>query len=354
VLLLLALPEFEADERRRAATRYSTLALPAVALVALTGLERAYDEVTTVHRALSTGFGQLVDVKIVLLAVLVALGALNRYRAVEAVSASPRLLGIVGRVELTLVVAILAATAILQGLAPPASSATPAKPLMVTGNDVATTLKVRLSVAPGFAGFNRFTVRVTDFDTAAPVEGLVSLSFSLPSRPDLGSSTLALSRSGPGSYAADGPNLSLDGTWRVIVTVQEPTGGVDVPLTVTPKRPPEPVRVAPQGAGLPTLYTVELPGGASIQTYLDPDKPGLDEFHVTFLTPNGDETPMSAATVTATAGKSGAIALAVRRLDDVGHFVADLHAAKATYRFDITGATAAGGTIEGTVTIAVK
>jgi len=47
--------------------------------------------------------------------------------------------------------------------------------------------------------------------------------------------------------------------------------------------------------------------------------------------------------------------LTVRRLDTIGHFVADLlGAAKGSYRFDVTGTTVTGDTIEGTFTIPVQ
>jgi hypothetical protein len=126
---------------------------------------------------------------------------------------------------------------------------------------------------------------------------------------------------------------------------------VEIPFTVTPPTPPVKVVVAPQGPGLPTLYTLELSGGLSVQTYLDPGHAGFNEFHVTFIGVDGQELPMAALTVTATPGGT----LPVRRLDQVGHFVADLTAAiKGTYRFQIAGTTQTGDTLQGTITIPVR
>ena len=58
---------------------------------------------------------------------------------------------------------------------------------MVTGSDFATTVKVRLTVSPGTAGFNNFVLRVTDYDTGATVHASsVQLEFTQPLRPQLG------------------------------------------------------------------------------------------------------------------------------------------------------------------------
>jgi hypothetical protein len=94
-----------------------------------------------------------------------------------------------------------------------------------------------------------------------------------------------------------------------------------------------------------------LSGGRTVQSYLDPGHPGaLNEFHATFIGPDGQEIPMAALTVTATPGGT----LAVRRLDTIGHFVADLpDATKRPYRFTITGTTEAGETLTGTFQIPV-
>ncbi len=112
---------------------------------------------------------------------------------------------------------VLVATSVLQGQAPPASVAAAAgpPPVVVTGHDFATTVRVVLTVSPGTTGFNQFDAHVTDYDTGRPIRAAVSLTFSRPDRPDLGSSTLVLHRVGDGSYGASGANLSIDGTWAV-------------------------------------------------------------------------------------------------------------------------------------------
>ena len=98
------------------------------------------------------------------------------------------------------------------------------------------------------------------------------------------------------------------------------------------------------------MYTLQLPAQQSLQVYLDPGHTGFDEFHVTFIGSGGQEIPMASATVDATPGGS----LTVRRLDQIGHFVADLPGATRTrYRFRVDAVTAAGASLGGTFTIPV-
>ncbi len=356
-VLLATIGVAAVDARVRAAKRFSAAALICVAVIAATGLQRSYDEVGTLHRLIAAAFGQYVLAKVALLAVLVALGAVNRYRTVPSVERSTGPLRRVGGVELAAVAAVLAATAILQGLAPPsiAPAAPVIHPLVLTGHDFGTTVRVTLTVSPGLVGFNQFTLKVVDFDTAQPVAGTASLRFALPARPDLGPASLTVPPTGPGRFSASGANLAIDGTWTVTVDLQGPTGGVEIPFSVTPRRPPQKIVVAPQGPGIPTLYTLQLPGNRSLQTYLDPAQPGFNEWHTTFIGADGNEMAMAAVTDTATApGTTVPVPLTVRRLDPIGHFVADLPGAvKGSYRFDVTGTTATGDTIQGTFTIPV-
>jgi putative copper export protein/methionine-rich copper-binding protein CopC len=356
VALLVTLSATPPEQRLRTTRRFSAIALVCVAVIAASGVQRAYDEVGSIHGLLHAGFGQDVLVKAGLLGVLVVLGGVNRFWSVPAVGrALGRLRGAV-RAELVLVAAVLVATGILQSLTPPTSAAKTLSvtPIVLRANDFATTVKVRLEISPGTAGFNRFNVTVADFDTGRPVNGRVSLTFALPTHPDLGQASLPLSpQPTPGTYAASAANLSIDGTWRVTAVIQGPSGAVEVPFTVTTRQQPQNITVTHPGSGLPDLYTLHLPGTRSVQTYLDPGHPGaLNEFHCTFIGPDGQELPMVAAfTVTAAPGGE----LTVRRLDTIGHFVADLpHAVKATYRFRIAGTTQRGEALTATFQIPVK
>jgi copper transport protein len=227
--------------------RFSRLAGISLAVVVLTGVARTVDELGGWGRLADSGFGRALDLKLILFAGLVALGALNRYRIVPLFRAgsrrraAARLRRSVGA-ELGLAAAVLAAAALLSQLAPgvPSGSGTTARPaaavvpaLQATGSDWATTVKVSLTVTPGAAGPNRFTAVVADFDTggALPVDR-VELAGAPVSHPDLGTARLELTEAPDGRWLGQGRLLSLAGRWNLTTTVQQAGGGVVVPLAV--------------------------------------------------------------------------------------------------------------------------
>jgi copper transport protein len=361
VTVLVGIRGMKAVDRPKAVHRFSTLALVAVAVIAATGTQRAFDEVHGLHRLIDTSFGRWVLVKSVLLVALIGFGAINRYRAIPSFARGvPRTLRVVIRSELGLISVVLVATAFLQGLAPPASVASPSsasRPLVLNAHDFGTTMRVQLSVTPDAVGFNRFHVMIRDYDNGAPVDAQgVTLRFALGERPDLGQSTLRLKRDASGVYTGNSANLAIDGTWTVTVIVQRSSGGTEIPLSVTTRQPPERIDVQRNGA-LPTIYTLHLPEGRSLQSYLDPGHRDihLNEFHVTAIGPDGNELAVADVSVTATSpGTHVAIPLTVRRLDPLGHFVADLVDAKTgSYRFAVVATTKDGEALQGHFTVAV-
>jgi hypothetical protein len=108
----------------------------------------------------------------------------------------------------------------------------------VSGSDYATTVRVTLVVAPGKVGANHFTVTLADYDTGKPLTAVtsVSLDFSMPTRPNVNGSTRQLGRVSGGMWQGTGLELSIVGSWSVGVLIQEPSGGVDVPLTLNVTR----------------------------------------------------------------------------------------------------------------------
>ena len=115
-----------------------------------------------------------------------------------------------------------------------------AKPLVVTGSDFATTTKVRLTVTPGTdrpepvrRGRDRLRHGASRWTADR-----VSLTFSLPGQPDVGS-TLALKHQADGSWAAQGTALAIDGRWDVLALIESASGSTQVPLTITPRAPPQ-------------------------------------------------------------------------------------------------------------------
>ena len=355
-VLLLTLGALAPEARRPVMTRFSAIALISVVLIATSGTLRGLDEIRSWHGLFDTSFGKWAIVKISLLIVLTGLGLLQRKRGLPvALGGTTRFLRRTGTAELALAGVVLVAAGFLQSLAPPSAtnaSRSPA-PVVVSGQDFATTVRVRLQISPGSAGFNRFTIRAADYDTGRLIgPSSVSLTFDLPVRPDLGSSTLNLSRQADGTYSAVAPNLSVFGTWTIDALIQRGSQSAEVPFTVTTRRAPLKIDVS-RNPGLPTVYTIHVTPAASFQVYLDPGKPGFNEFHVTVLGAGGNEVPTSQLMVHASKAPQPAELLTVRRLDSIGHYVADLpNAANGQYQFGVD-ATTGQGSLHADITIAV-
>jgi copper transport protein len=233
-----------AGSTREVVVRFSKLAGISLAAVVATGVARTVDELGGWGRLLDSGFGRALDLKLVLFAGLVALGALNRYRLVPLFEgaqrrrAAGRLRRSVGG-ELGLAAAVLAAAALLSQLPPgapdgaarPRRAATPV--LAASGADWATTVRVTLTVTPGAAGPNRFTAIVADFDTGTvlPVDR-VELAGTPVSHPDLGTARMELTEAADGRWSGQGRLLTLAGKWNLTTTIQRPAGGVIVPIAL--------------------------------------------------------------------------------------------------------------------------
>ena len=349
--LLVTVRRRDPDEATaRAAKRFSWIATVGIATVAGTGVLRAISEVGTIDALLSTDFGRLLVAKTALLGVLAVLGATNHFRNVPAAGRVLTGLRRVGSVEILVGGTVVLLAAALVNVAPPTSvaaagpTASPSPtqaPLVVSGSDFGTSVRLSLEVSPGLTGFNTFRATVTDFDTGAPVaaDG-VTLRFSIPARSDVGASRLDLAPAGGGVFSATGGNLSLDGAWQVTAVVARGTASVEVPLVILAQGTRQQVD-ANRVAGIPTIYTVHLSAGRSVQVYLDPDKPGQNDFHVTFFDASGTELPATNIGVTVASGSGAPRQLTVRTLEP-GHVVATLTVPASPQVFAIVGAAPGG------------
>jgi len=212
---------------------------------------------------------------------------------------------------------------------------------------------VRLVVGPGTSGFNTFTARVTDYDTGRPVNASsVELEFTNPLRPQLGESTLTLKRHAAGTFTARGANLSIAGIWEVAAIIENASSSTEVHLQLTTIGPAPQVTESPF-QGLPTLYSIQLQNGWLAQVYLDPDKPGANEFHVTFFTNSNETSEIQIASVTIGMTPQGGspTILVPTRLDPIGHFVAPAQVLAGSTRYDILATTQSGAAIATYVTI---
>ena len=151
--LLVALPVVPtAHDRLRLASRFSGVAVAAVAVVALSGTVSGWQQLGGLGDLTSTGYGRLLLAKVAGFAVLVALGWLNRSRLVALVERTAAPLQRSLRVEVVVAAVVLALTAALVHQ-PPARTESRAEPFDTTatadGGQV-----VSATVEPAAAGPN--------------------------------------------------------------------------------------------------------------------------------------------------------------------------------------------------------
>jgi hypothetical protein len=241
--LLRGLRGCGSTERSAAVARFARVVTAMLVAVLTTGLARAFSEAGSIGALTDTGYGMALLIKVSLVGALVALGALNHFFWVPEMgrgdARGPRRFSLSSRGELAIALGVLAATAVLTGLAPgvaTVASGSPASPpgSSAAGEDYATTVRVLLTVTPGRAGVNDYVARVEDYDSGDPAAGVnaVQLKCSLPARPSLGAVTIELSRDPEGSWSGRGLEFSVAGSWQVDVLVVLATGGVTVPLSL--------------------------------------------------------------------------------------------------------------------------
>jgi putative copper export protein len=350
VALVAGLNQIPGVERARAARAFSAVALYSVALVVASGVGRALAETGSLRLLASSTFGRYEIVKAGLLVVLVALGAVNRYRNAPSVAVDgARSVRGVSKVEIVVAAGVLVATGIMTSVAPgrsilAAQRARAGPGIVVTGTDFATTIRVRLQVTPGPPGPNQFVARVTDADSGSPVASdLVRLTFAYRGRPGVQPTTLTLSARGKGEYAGRGSNLALRGPWRVTVSVQRGPSVVEVGLTLVPIVQ-EQIQVIP---GTPTLYTVGLGGSDSVQFYVDPGRAGRNEVHATYFSGAGEFTGLTGFVAVGTPPGGGDVLNFPTRSLGPGHIVADATLQTGRWRFDVSAVTRDGRTLYG-------
>jgi copper transport protein len=355
--LLLALGALGPGNRIPAARRFSFWAGVAIVVVGITGTLRAFDEIGTWHQLFHTGFGQLIILKIALFGLLGLLGAWNRFRNVGAVESSPRGLRRTGAVELVAMVVVLAATALLQNLAPArtaaAAGATALSPFVVDTHDFATTYRLHLTVTPDTAGFNTFSLGVTDYETRKPVQvDGIKITFHYTDSPAVGDSSLQLDHQPDASYKAQGANMAVVGHWLLTVNVSSGVKSVDVPVELVTQTQPEPT-TSQAFKGSPTVYTASLAGGRTVQIYIEPARLGKAEFHATFFDAKGTELKMATFAAMGFRTPEGSTNLLPFRQLSQGHFVADAPPTKGTYSFSVAGTTADGDALGATIMLPV-
>lgn len=233
VVLVVCLPAatrvLDPPERTRllsaTLTRFSPLALGAVALLAATGATQAILEIRHLDALTGSPYGRAVLIKSGLLLLLVGLGAVNRQRVVPALRrlaaslAAPggvgRLLRRTLRAEVAVVLVMLGVTGALTGYPPPVSEAQGPQSVSKRMGP----LDLELTVDPAQVGVNQLHVYLFRARDGTPFTGTKELIVRL-SQPDKGIGPLdaRMRRGGPGHFIADSLTLSPGGTWRIEIT----------------------------------------------------------------------------------------------------------------------------------------
>ena len=109
---------------------------------------------------------------------------------------------------------------------------------------------------------------------------------------------------------------------------------VTVPMELEARAAPQPVKVS-EAPGQPTLYTITLAAGGTLQGYIDPGQPGPNTVHFTFFSPAGDEQPTDKARARMTRQSGATEPLTLIRLGP-GHFAAnvDLEPGRVAFAID--------------------
>lgn len=325
-MLVVILPEpalTEADARALGTVvkRFSTLALTAVGVLIASGSLAALDRLVLVEDLWETPYGISLALKIVLLAAVLGLAALNLLRwgprlrrGLETRRAALLLRrGVLG--EAALLAIVLVAAAFLTAFAPPASrSAGYAQTRHVTG------LRIELLVPSPSPGRNRFVLRVHEGLTPVTKAEKVALVFTMIEH-DMGESELVTVERAPGEYVVEGSPTAMFGNWRAEAIVRR-TGREDVRTVFT-----VPI-TAPIGGGGVTARAI--PAGANTAVvFLDPALPTAGApfgLNIILVDPRGDPVPGRTPTLTlqgpaialplgATVGGPGRYIFAVAGLD---------------------------------------
>jgi copper transport protein len=168
--------------------RFSTLALPVVGVLVLTGLGLSVIQLESFGALVETGYGILLSIKLALVVLLLALAALNRFYLTPAIAADAGTTRALRRsivLECVLVVGILAVVAGWRFTSPPRAQVAARTSAVVTPLAIhihTEQAMFQVLVSPGKVGGNSFVLQLMNGDASPLAAKEATLVLSLPER----------------------------------------------------------------------------------------------------------------------------------------------------------------------------
>jgi copper transport protein len=344
VLLILLVRERRDDPPVALARQYSTVALSAITVVVATGLLRSVTELGGLGQLVhiwSSSYGRTLAIKVAVVLVVIALGAINRYRSVGRLATDATPLRRIASTEVVATVGILLLTATLTSYSPPtgayAATPTPANVVALTGNDLATTTTVALTVTPAQPGPNLYRATVTAFGTETPVQAdALTLQLNSVTQPGLPGASVKFKPDGTG-WVAQSLDPSTPGTFAMLAEIRSGASVTEVPLTlVTRSAGNITTGIAPDEE---TVANAAFGDGVRLQGTSAPGTP--TQIHLTAFASDGTELPLASLSLAASPTAGPPIHLAVRRFS-AGHFAASPTLNPGTWTIDAVATTKDG------------
>lgn len=162
--------------------RFSRMAVPVVALLAVTGVALAIIQLESVSALVETKYGIILSIKLVLVAALLALAALNRFRLTPAFAEDRKAAGALRRSILLECALVLSIFAVVAGwrFTPPPRTILPETPLALHIHSDKAMFQVLVS--PGTVGTDDFVLQLMTGEGTPLAAKEATLTLSLPER----------------------------------------------------------------------------------------------------------------------------------------------------------------------------
>ncbi len=197
--------------------RFSDAAAVTVVALVVAGVAMAFTQVSSLGQLTSTRYGQLLVVKALLVVVVLAVAAYNRWRLRPSLGSEPtawrRLTRTVGAEVLVLLAAVAVTSALV--VTTPARTAGDVAPVAAFSAPLVTGGNVNITVVPADVGANVAHIQYFD-DVGRPMADVRSVSVEVvPEDGGIGPITTSATRAGPGHFIANGMQLPGAGTWEL-------------------------------------------------------------------------------------------------------------------------------------------